>query len=155
MHLFNLGGDLTKLDGTGIDLLSNDEVIAVDQSGHPANQIAGGMTPVWVSDLGDGSFYIALFNLNGFPSPVTVKWSDLNFADAPNVRDVWNRRDLGRYDEKFHRPDSRARRSAPPRLLTRSRGSEIAQSYEAEFGLTRGQTAFAICRGRVRGHMKS
>ena len=141
-----LGGDLTELDGTGIDLLSNDEVIAVDQSGRPANQIAGGMTPVWVSDLGDGSFYVALFNLNAFPSPVTVKWSDLDFADAPNVRDVWNRRDLGRYDESF----TALILGHGVRLLrVFSHGAvdpEIAQSYEAEFGLTRGQTAFAICK---------
>ncbi len=42
-----LGGDLTVLDSTGMQLLSNDEVIAVDQSGHPAKQVAGGVSPVW------------------------------------------------------------------------------------------------------------
>lgn len=147
-----LGGDLTKLDATGIDLLSNDEVIAVDQSGRPANQIAGGMTPVWASDLGDGSFYVALFNLNAFPSPVTIKWSNLGFTDAPLVRDVWNRRDLGRYADNF----SALVLGHGVRLLrVFSHGvadPEIAQGYEAEFGLTRGQTAFTICKPCSAGH---
>jgi alpha-galactosidase len=147
-----LGGDLTKLDATGIDLLSNDEVMAVDQSGRPAIQAAGGMTPVWVSDLGDGSFYVALFNLNAFPSPVTVKWSNLGFTDAPNVRDVWNRRDLGRYDESF----TALILGHGVRLLrVFSHGvadPEIAQGYEAELGLTRGQTAFTICKPCSAGH---
>jgi alpha-galactosidase len=39
-----LGGDLTALDSTGKQLLTNDEVIAVDQSGH---QGCGRHTPVW------------------------------------------------------------------------------------------------------------
>lgn len=67
-----LGGDLTALDSAGKQLLTNDEVIAVDQSGHPAKQVAGGVTPVWAADTGDGSYYVALFNLNAFPSPVTI-----------------------------------------------------------------------------------
>jgi alpha-galactosidase len=141
-----LGGDLTALDATGIRLLSNDEVLAVDQSGHPASQIAGGMTPVWVSDLGDGSYYVALFNLNAFPAPVTVKWGTLGFTDASNVRDLWNHRDLGRYDEKFS-----ALILGHGARLTRVFGRgvaepEIAQPYEAEFGMTSGQTAFTICK---------
>jgi hypothetical protein len=141
-----IGGDLTKFDATGIDLLSNDEVIAIDQSGRPANQVAGGLTPIWVSDLGDGSFYVALFNLNAFPSPVSIKWSTLGFSDAPNVRDMWNRRDLGRYDEGF----SALILGHGVRLLrVFSHGvadPEIALGYEAEFGVTRGQTAFTLCK---------
>ena len=148
-----LGGDLTKLDATGIDLLSNDEVIAVDQSGRPANQVAGGMTPVWVSDLPDGSFYVALFNLNAFPSPVTVKWSNLGFTDAPNVRDVWNRRDLGRYDESFTALILGQHGVRLLRVFSHGVADpEIAQGYEAELGLTRGQTAFTICKPCSAGH---
>jgi len=65
-----LGGDLTKLISYGRQLLFNDEVLAVDQSGHPAKQVNGGHTPVCVSDLGNGAYYVALFNLNAFPTKV-------------------------------------------------------------------------------------
>jgi hypothetical protein len=147
-----LGGNLTALDATSVELLSNDEVLAVDQSGHPANQIAGGLTPVWVSDLGDESFYVALFNLNAFPAPVTVKWSTLGFTDAPTVRDLWNRRDLGRHDESF----SALVLGHGVRLLhVFAHGiaePEITQPYEAEFGLTHGQTGFTICKPCSGGH---
>jgi len=91
----SLGGDLTKLTSYGERLLSNDEVIAVDQSGHPAKQVTGGYTPVWVSDLGNGSYYVAIFNLNAFPTRVTVNWNDLGFAGALERRDLWNHTELG------------------------------------------------------------
>src|ERR1035437_3176840 len=38
-----LGGDLTTLDDFGKQILTNDEVIAVNQSGHPAKQAVGGL----------------------------------------------------------------------------------------------------------------
>ena len=96
-----LGGDLTKLDSFAKSALSNDEVIAIDQSEHPGTQVRGGFTPVWVSDTNDGYEYVALFNLNAFPTQVTVRWSDLGFAAAASVRDVWNRINLGSFSNSF------------------------------------------------------
>jgi alpha-galactosidase len=98
---FFLGGDLTKLTTFGKKLLTNDEVLAVNQSGHPAVQVTGGFTPVWVSDLGNGSYYVALFNLNAFPSQVTVDWNDLGFSGALDVRDLWDHRDIGPTFQSF------------------------------------------------------
>jgi alpha-galactosidase len=84
-----LGGDLTQLDDFGKQLFSNDEVLAVDQSAHPPRQILGGFTPVWSSDLGNGNYYVALFNLNDAPTRVTVAANDLGFAFTQQVRDLW------------------------------------------------------------------
>jgi hypothetical protein len=147
-----LGGDLTAIDATGTEMLSNDEVLSVDQSGHPANQVAGGLTPVWVSDLGDGSYYVALFNLNLFPAQVTIKWGTLGFTDALNVRDLWDHRDLGRYDEKFS-----ALVLGHGARLIRVFGHGVAdrqtaQSYEAEYGITNGKAAFTICKACSGAH---
>jgi alpha-galactosidase len=97
----SLGGDLTKLTSYGKKLLFNDEVLAVDQSGHPAKQITGGYTPVWVSDLGNGSYYVAIFNLNVFPTRVTVDWKDLGFLGAFGMRDLWNHAELGPAFQSF------------------------------------------------------
>ncbi len=85
---------LTNLTTYGKSLLANDEVLAVDQSGHPAKQVTGGYTPVWVSNLGNGSYYVAVFNLNAFPTQVTVDWNDLGFASAVGVRDLWSHKEL-------------------------------------------------------------
>ena len=91
----SLGGDLTKLTPFGLKLLTNDEVLAVQRSGHPAKQVNGGFTPVWVSDLGDGSYYVGIFNLNAFATPIQISWKDLGFAGAGEIRDLWNHVELG------------------------------------------------------------
>jgi hypothetical protein len=90
-----LGGDLTKLTSFGKQALTNDEVLAVDQSGHPATQINAGFTQVWASNLGNGAYYVALFNLNALPSSVTFDWNDLGFQTAVSVRDLWSHTELG------------------------------------------------------------
>jgi alpha-galactosidase len=90
----SLGGDLTQLTPFGLKLLTNDEVLAVQRSGHPARQVNGGFTPVWVSDLGDGSYYVGIFNLNAFPTRVQVDWKDLGFTGASQIRDLWSHVEL-------------------------------------------------------------
>jgi len=90
-----LGGDLTQLDNFAKSAFTNDELIAVDQSGLPAVQVTGGPQPVWMSKQADGSIYVAVYNLNGLTSKVTVPWSDLGFRHALAVRDVWTRINLG------------------------------------------------------------
>jgi hypothetical protein len=90
-----LGGDLTKLDNFAKSAFTNDELIVVDQSGLPAVQVTGGPQPVWMSKQADGSIYVAVYNLNGLSSKVTVRWSDLGFRHALAVRDVWNHTNLG------------------------------------------------------------
>jgi alpha-galactosidase len=140
-----LGGDISAIDTDGTNLLINDEVLGVDQSGQPATQLAGGLMPVWVSDLGNGVFYVALFNLNAFPSEVTVRWKDLGFLDAPNVRDVWNRKDLGQFKQKF----SSVIVGHGARLLRVSKSGvadpQNSQAYPAFLGITHGKTAFIRC----------
>ena len=147
-----VGSDLTKLDSIGLDLLTNDEVLAVDQSGVPATQLAGGMTPIWASRLADGSFFIALFNLNAFPSPVSMKWASLGFIDAPEVRDLWNHRNLGPYDERF----SAVVLGHGVRLLhVFSNGiaeRQLSQSYVPYLATLSGKTAWIRCKACSTGH---
>jgi alpha-galactosidase len=89
-----LGGDLTTLDPFGTQLLTNDEVLAVDQSGHPGQQVLGGDTPVWVSRTGNNTAYVSVSNLNAFPVPVFIPWRLVGFDAAIAVRDLWSHRDL-------------------------------------------------------------
>ena len=140
-----LGGDLTILDSTGVQLLSNDEVIAVDQSGYPAKEVAGGFNPIWVSNLGNGSYYVALFNLNDFPTTMTIPWSTLGFTNATAVRDLWNQVDLGQANGSFSavilghgvrllKVTGSGRATPPP-----------SQVYEAEAGVLSGSASVASC----------
>jgi alpha-galactosidase len=85
-----LGGDLTKLDSFAKELLSNDEVIAINQSGHPATQVLGGNQPVWVSSLGNNTYYVAIFNLDDVSTIAHVPWNLVGVNGVLSIRDLWN-----------------------------------------------------------------
>ncbi len=96
-----LGDDLALLDSYGIRLLTNDQVIAVDQSGVPGYVVTEGNTPVLAQTLRDGSYYVALFNLNTASSPASVNFTDLGFSGTAEVCDLWAQADLGSFTGSF------------------------------------------------------
>ncbi len=93
-----LGTDLTRLDPADLALLTNREVIAVDQAGRPGHPVSQA-TPqqVWYADDGHGTFTVALFNLADTPATVTAQWSDLdpNAHGLARVRDLWTHTEIG------------------------------------------------------------
>ena len=95
------GDDLTKLDADGLRLLTNDEVIAVDQAGHPATPVAWGNQQVWHVRDADGSITVAVFNLDGSTADVEAKWADLGLAGQARVRDLWSHTELGTFTSNF------------------------------------------------------
>ncbi|WP_327657122.1 fibronectin type III domain-containing protein [Streptomyces sp. NBC_00483] len=99
---FYMGDDLTKLDDLGLKLLTNKEVIAVNQAGNPAKPLSQ-TTPqqVWYARNADGSYTVALFNLGDSSAPVTAHWDDLGVSGAASVRDLWSRKDIGKSADSF------------------------------------------------------
>jgi hypothetical protein len=95
------GDDLTQLDSFGQQLLENDAVIAVDQSGVPATEIQGGNTPVWALSIGGGIYYVALFNLGDSSNTVSANWSNVGFSGSAAVQDLWSDSDLGVFNGMF------------------------------------------------------
>ena len=97
-----LGADLTKLDDGDLALLTNAEVLAVDQAGHVATPLSQqSRQQVWRVKNPDGSFTVALFNLGDAPAPVSVAWSDLGLPPGASVRDLWQHRDMGKFDSVY------------------------------------------------------
>lgn len=140
-----LGGDMTTLDETGRRLLSNDEVIAVNQSGRPAKQLIGGKSQVWVSDQGNGVYYVGLFNLNGFASPMSLRWSELGFDQATQVRDLWSASELNSARDGF---DAMVPAHGVRLLKVRSRNrvaTPARQIYEAETAVLGGSARAGDC----------
>ena len=140
-----LGGDLRNLDAIGKQLLTNDEVLAVDQTAKPAKQVLDGDVEVWVSNLGNGDYYVGIFNMNAAATQVQIPWSLLGFSYAPEVRDLWTHRELGPASSGF----STSLGAHASRLL-RVRGLGIPKalpstSYEAESAVLGGSAAIANC----------
>ena len=97
-----LGTDLTTLTSDDLSLLTNDEVLAVDQRGNaarPVDRLTQSQT--WATGNADGSYTVALFNLTGSTTTVTARWSDLGFGGSASVRDLWTHTDLGTATDTF------------------------------------------------------
>ena len=96
------GDDLIHMDNYGLSLLTNKEVIAVDQAGHiahPVSQASG--QQVWFSNNGNGAYTVALFNLGSSRATVKVNWSSLGFSGSAPVRDLWSHTNLGSFNGSF------------------------------------------------------
>jgi alpha-galactosidase len=100
-----LGCDLEKLDDFTLNLLENDEVIAVNQDslGRQAVSVAkSDDTQVFAKKLADGSTAVGLFNLgSNAPVAITARWSNLKLAGKQSVRDLWRQKELGPFDGQF------------------------------------------------------
>jgi hypothetical protein len=93
--------DLTKLDDFGVKLLTNRNVIKIDQDGRPAEQIVGGAHQIWRIDNGDGSCTVGLFNLGDREATLTARWELLGMTGSQPVRDLWNETEQGVFGEAF------------------------------------------------------
>ncbi|MFI9615128.1 alpha-galactosidase D [Streptomyces sp. NPDC052023] len=93
------GDDLTRLDSYGLSLLTNREVIALNQAATPPAKPVTPSDPqqVWAAKNPDGTYTVALFNLGDAPAAVTADWGMLGFTGKAGVRDLWNHENLGSY----------------------------------------------------------
>lgn len=97
-----IGNDMTDLDDYGLELLTNDEVIAVNQAGRPAHPVSTA-TPrqTWFSTNADGSVTVAVFNLGRTDADITVSLADLGLDGSAKVRDLWTKKNLGNAEGDF------------------------------------------------------
>lgn len=105
-----IGCDIAQLDDFTFSLLTNDEVLAVDQDilGHQATQISNDDGKiVYAKTLEDGTIAVGLFNRSESETVVGVKWGPWGTLATPNadakftVRDLWRQKDLGVFEGKF------------------------------------------------------
>lgn len=92
-----LGGHLPKNDAFTLSLLTNDEVLAVNQKSTNNKQVYNREDHVvWMGDVpGSKDKYVALFNATDKAGRVSVSLKDLGLEGTLKVRDLWARKDLG------------------------------------------------------------
>ncbi len=91
-----MGGDLRHLDAATLALLTNPEVIAVNQasSDNRPHYLEDG-TRIWSAAAPGRGYYVALFNTSKAERRVALPLDRLGIAGAANVRDLWARVPLG------------------------------------------------------------
>ncbi len=113
-----IGCPLEQLDDFTLNLLTNDEVIAINQDPlgkaarlkHQQNGVE-----IWVKPLEDGSYAVGLFNTadygktpasyfhwdNEKPNAYTFDFASIGLKGKYKLRDVWRQKDLGTFDGSF------------------------------------------------------
>jgi alpha-galactosidase len=93
------GNDLSKMSPDTLAILTNREVIAIDQDplGRQGDRVkAEGPLEVWARPLSGGAKAVGLFNTADFPNYVEVSTVELGLKGAVKTRDIWAAKDLGK-----------------------------------------------------------
>jgi alpha-galactosidase len=99
-----LGCNLEKLDIFTLSLLTNDEVLAIDQDPlvrQAVNVSRAGQLEIYRKELEDGSLAVGLFNRGSDETSISAEWSALKISGKQTVRDLWGQQDLGAFDTNF------------------------------------------------------
>ena len=100
------GNDLRHMEADTLAVLTNKEVIAIDQDplGKEASRVRkDGDTEVWARELAGGNRAVALLNRADTPQAITVNWEDLGYPAhiSAALHDVWLHKDLGTMTRSF------------------------------------------------------
>jgi alpha-galactosidase len=106
------GGDMTRTDDLTLSLLTNDEVLAVNQHSGNNRQLfrTGDGLIAWIADEPDsGDKYLAVFNTRNAPGDaakdatvaVPVKLAELGITGSAKVRDLWAKKNLPPVNGEF------------------------------------------------------
>jgi alpha-galactosidase len=95
-----IGCDIRKMTDDTKRILTNPEVIAVDQDkrGAQGYRVARtASTDVWKKPLTEGALAVALLNRDDREMTITANWKDLKLKEGSTyaVRDLWDHKDLG------------------------------------------------------------
>src|SRR5581483_4286296 len=96
-----VGGNLTQMDDWTRSLMTNEEVIAVNQHSKNGHSVVNdGKKAVWVARSESGrTVYVALFNLSDELQTIEYPLQSVGLSGASyGVRDLWARKDLGSAD---------------------------------------------------------
>jgi alpha-galactosidase len=92
-----------------LDILTNPEVIAVDQDplGKEGTRVwKNGDLEAWARELKGGNRAVVLLNRGTSQRDIAIAWEDLGYPNhlPAKVRDLWQKKDLGTFTGKFSAP---------------------------------------------------
>jgi alpha-galactosidase len=113
-----IGCPIEQLDDFTLSLLTNDEMIEINQDplGKPARLVSDESgVQIWLKQLEDGSFAVGLFYTDDYgktpqsyfrwgnePEKLFIfDFSKVGLKGKWNLRDVWRQKDLGEFENTF------------------------------------------------------
>jgi len=99
-----IGGYLPENDSVTYKIITNEEVIAVNQSSQNNHELRNkdGIVVWTADDPATNAKYVAIFNINdGEPQKIVVRWTELGLDGELTVRDLWAKKDLGKFATEF------------------------------------------------------
>jgi alpha-galactosidase len=105
-----IGTDITNMTKETFEILTNHEIIAINQDplgvqGKRVSRISvdNEYLEVWSGPLSNGSIAVILFNRTSKSNKIEVKWSDIGINEkiTCKVRDLWAHKDLGNFLGSF------------------------------------------------------
>jgi hypothetical protein len=99
-----IGCDLQRLDDFTLNLLTNDEVLAIDQDAlgkQAVPVIKEGDIQVYRKELSDGNWAVGVFNLGDTTKTFVLSFERLGMPARVRLRDVWRQKDLGEFEKRF------------------------------------------------------
>jgi len=100
-----LGCDLEKLDDFTLNLITNDEVLAIDQDPlgiQAVPVIKENNIHVYKKKLADGTFAVGIFNVGEKTKKYELKFQKAGLKQKAKLRDLWRQKDLGEFEESFN-----------------------------------------------------
>jgi alpha-galactosidase len=100
------GNDLANMSSATASILTNSEVIAVDQdsAGVQGTKVAdsGSGQQIWSKRLsGSGNVAVVLLNRGGSTANITVNWSSISLSGSASVRDLWAHASRGSFTNSY------------------------------------------------------
>ena len=99
-----VGGYLPENDSVTFKILTNEEVIAVNQKSENNHEIRNekGII-IWTAEQPEtNAKYVALFNTNdGKPIKISIPWEEIGMQGEFKVRNLWTKKDLGTFKDGF------------------------------------------------------
>lgn len=101
-----IGCDLSLMDDFTLSLLTNDEVLAIDQdelgaAAAPVWEDRAAETEIWARPLADGSMAFALLNASDEEKTVSFDFAALGICGKWKVRDLWRQADEGEFENAY------------------------------------------------------
>ena len=96
------GGEMRNNDEWTLSLMTNEEVLDVNQHSHDGKQAyRDENTIIWTAISSDNKPLIAVFNVSDKDDEITVDLSKLNLTGEYILRDLWAKEDIEKVTNKF------------------------------------------------------